>query len=139
MIPADRLMRTLARLQGWFYLISGLWPIFHLSSFLAVTGPKTDTWLVQTVGALLAVIGITLLLASRRTRIELDSQILAAGSALTLAAIDIIFVSRGVILPIYLADAIVELLLVLAWLACALARRTSAKNVPCESISSPHR
>jgi hypothetical protein len=43
-----------------FYLVSGLWPLVHLQSFLTVTGPKTDLWLVKTLGVLISVIGAVL-------------------------------------------------------------------------------
>lgn len=47
-------MRTLAFLQGTYYLLTGVWPFASMGTFLAVTGPKTDLWLVRTVGALVA-------------------------------------------------------------------------------------
>ena len=39
--PGDRLpgTRTLARLMGWFYLFTGVWPLLHRRSFERVTGP----------------------------------------------------------------------------------------------------
>lgn len=39
--------------QGLFYLTSGIWPLIDMPSFEAVTGRKTDKWLVKTVGLLL--------------------------------------------------------------------------------------
>jgi cytochrome b subunit of formate dehydrogenase len=54
--------------QGSYYVLTGLWPLLHRSSFLAVTGPKVDLWLVNTVGALLAVTGLVLLVAGWRDR-----------------------------------------------------------------------
>lgn len=102
-------------MQGAFYFLTGMWPLLHLPSFEAVTGPKTDDWLVQTVGALLATFGATLALAGFRHRITPEWRLLAAGFALVLALVDIVFVARDVISPIYLADAAVELPLALAW------------------------
>ncbi len=101
--------------QGAFYFLTGIWPLLHLASFEAVTGPKTDDWLVQTVGALLATFGACLALAGFRRRITPEWRLLAAGFALVLALVDIVFVIREVISPIYLADAAVELPLALAW------------------------
>lgn len=112
-----RLARLLALGQGTFYLLTGLWPIFHLPSFEAVTGPKTDDWLVRTVGILVAAIGAVLLLAWRRRRVEPEIGLLAAGSALGLAGIDLVYALAGVISPIYLADAVVELLIAGLWAA----------------------
>lgn len=50
--------------QGVYYLMTALWPFFSLRTFIAVTGPKTDVWLVKTVGSLLVVIGIALIVGS---------------------------------------------------------------------------
>ena len=115
MLPSTRWTTRLAFVQGAFYFITGIWPLIHLASFEAVTGPKTDDWLVQTVGALLATFGAVLALAGLRRRVTPEWRMLAAGFALVLATVDIVFVLRGDISPIYLADAAVELPLALLW------------------------
>lgn len=112
---SSRWSRRLALGQGLFYFLTGIWPLLHLSSFEALTGPKTDDWLVQTVGALLATFGATLALAGAKRRLTPEWRLLAAGFAGCLAAIDLVFVTRGTISPIYLADAAVEIPLALAW------------------------
>ena len=114
-------LRRLACGQGVFYLVTGLWPLLHVTSFLAVTGPKVDVWLAQTVGALLSVTGFALLLAAQRRRLSPEWLVLAAGQAAALALVDVVFVAQLRIRPIYLADAAAELVLVAAWLL--LARR----------------
>ena len=101
--------------QGLFYLLTGLWAIVHLPSFEAVTGPKTDDWLVKTVGVLVTVIGGVLLLAARRNRVTEETALLAAGSALGLAGIDLVYALSGMISTIYLLDAAAELGIVLLW------------------------
>lgn len=126
---SDLPARTIAFGQGVFYLLGGVWPLVHLRSFFAVTGPKTDAWLVQTVGALLAVIGVALLLVARRPRVDAEWKFLAAAAAFVLAAVDVIFVHRRVIPPIYLADAAAETLLVAAWLAVSAARRRASNRL----------
>jgi hypothetical protein len=112
---AGRALAVVAAVQGFYYLATGVWPLVHIESFLAVTGPKTDLWLVYTVGALVGVVGAVLLLAARSGRATPEVAALAVGSALALTAIDVIFVARGVIDPIYLADAAAEVLLVVGW------------------------
>jgi hypothetical protein len=107
---------SVATIQGLFYLATGVWPLLHIDSFMAVTGPKTDLWLVYTVGILVAAIGAVLLMSARSGRITPEVMSLAVLSAAGLTAIDVIFVVRQVILPIYLADAAVELLLIGWWL-----------------------
>jgi hypothetical protein len=109
----------LARTQGWFFVLNGIWPLVHLRSFLAVTGPKTDLWLVKTIGTLIAVAGVGLLAAARHTRLSGDWKLFAGLFSFGLAAIDIIYVSSHTISPIYLVDAGVEFIFVLGWLALA--------------------
>lgn len=48
-----RLLRLLIISQATYIFLTALWPLVHLESFMAVTGYKTDVWLVKTVGALL--------------------------------------------------------------------------------------
>lgn len=106
----------LARVQGAAYVITGIWPILHRRSFEAVTGPKTDYWLVRVVGALITIIGATLLLGSRRSRWLPEFTFLAVGSALSLAVVDIVGVIVRRISPVYLLDAAGELAIVAAWM-----------------------
>ena len=105
----------LAQVQGVAYLSTGIWPIIHRRSFEAVTGPKTDFWLVRCVGALVSVVGAVLLLASRRIRWLPEFTVLAVGFALSLAIVDIVGVAVRRISPVYLLDAVGELALVAAW------------------------
>jgi hypothetical protein len=37
--------KAVARLYGLFNVAGGLWPLVHLPSFEAVSGPGTDRWL----------------------------------------------------------------------------------------------
>lgn len=108
--------RWLALGQGVYFITTGVWPLLHIESFERVTGPKVDRWLVKTVGVLVTVIGGVLLLALRRREVTPEVVTLAAGSAGALAAIDVVYVARERIRPIYLADAAAELALVSAWL-----------------------
>jgi hypothetical protein len=87
-----------------------------------VTGPKNDLWLVRTVGMLVTVIGIVLLLAWWRRSVALETAVLATGSAAALAAIDVYYVARRLLSPIYLADALAETALI-AWWVISLTRK----------------
>lgn len=111
---------AVAAAQGAYFTATGVWPLVHMRSFLAVTGPKRDLWLVQTVGVLVAVIGGTLVRAAARGETTPAIQLLATGSATGLAAIDVVHVVRRRIQPIYLADALAEVALLAVW---AFARR----------------
>jgi hypothetical protein len=86
-----------------------------MPSFIAVTGPKNDIWLVNTVAALIIVIALALLFA-RPDHVYPKILILGLGSALALFLIDVIYVLNGTISRIYLADALVEFVLITGWL-----------------------
>jgi hypothetical protein len=110
--------------QGLYYLMTGVWPLVSIDTFQMVTGPKTDHlptgresdhWLVMTVGVLITAIGIALVVAAWRRRHPPETAVLAITSALGLIAIDVIYVARHVIAPIYLVDAVAEMLLIAVW------------------------
>jgi hypothetical protein len=113
----ERAARALALGQGLFYTATGVWPLLSRRSFESVTGPKTDWWLVQTVGLLVTAIGGTLTIAGAAGRAGSDLRRLAVASALGLAAIDIVHSTRGRISKVYLLDAAGELCLAAAWVA----------------------
>jgi hypothetical protein len=95
--------------QGIYFMATGIWPVLHMPSFEAVTGPKVDDWLVKMVGLLAFVIGATIYSAAKGERITRDILVLAIGSALAFTAIDVWYSLSGRISLVYLADAIVEL------------------------------
>lgn len=115
---------VLGVLQGLYYLATGLWPLLSIRTFQLVTGFKTDNlptgreadhWLVMTVGVLIAVIGLALLVAGARRRVTAEVVLLAVGSIAGLIGIDVAYTARGVIAPIYLADAAGEVVLLILW------------------------
>jgi len=110
---------TLAIVQGAFYVATGAWPILHMRSFEAVTGEKTDDWLVKTAGALIAVAGVAMAAAGMRRRVTPEIALMAAGSAAALAAVDVVYNRKRVISDVYLLDAVAEAALVGAWIGAA--------------------
>ena len=94
-----------------YYAVTGLWPIVSMRSFEAVTGPKTDRWLVKMVGALAMANAGALAFGLRRENVAAETIALGVMSAIAFAAIDITYVARRRIRPVYLADAAVEMLL----------------------------
>jgi hypothetical protein len=111
-------------IQGFYYLLTGLWPLVSIETFQAVSGPKTDHlptgneadhWLVNTVGLLITVDALVLLFAAWRGKLPVEIVLLAIAAPLALIAIDVVYVLREVIAPIYLADAVIELPFVIFW------------------------
>jgi hypothetical protein len=107
--------RGIALAQGMYFVATGVWPLVHMQSFEAVTGPKVDKWLVRTVGLLVGVIGGVLVSAAARNRVTPEVAALGVSSAVALGAIDTFYASRGRIEPIYLADAALEAVLAVGW------------------------
>ncbi|ACG72254.1 conserved hypothetical protein [Anaeromyxobacter sp. K] len=116
--------RPLALGQGAFYAATGAWPLVHMPSFVAVTGPKLEPWLVRTVGVLVGTIGATLLAAGARRRITPEVRLLALASAAGIAAVELWYAGRRRrIAPVYLLDGAGELALAAAWAAAGARRR----------------
>lgn len=108
--------RRMSLLQGVYYTITGLWPLVSMETFLAVTGPKTDLWLVRTVSMLITTIGLALLLAAKRNEVNASVTALAVGSAASLAWVDAYYALTGVIWPVYLLDTFPEVALIVGWI-----------------------
>jgi hypothetical protein len=75
----------MAGVQSAYYLPTAIAPFLSRRMFETLTGPKLDSWLVETVGALVGVVGAVLGLAARRGAAGVEIQLLGAGSALSLA------------------------------------------------------
>ena len=103
----------MSRAHGLFNVVTGLWPVVHMRSFEAVSGPKVDRWLVRTVGGLMAANGVAQLTA-RGEEQRLSAQ-LGLGMSAVLAAVDVRYGGTGRISRVYLLDAAVQLAWVAAW------------------------
>lgn len=117
--PSD-LKAYLSLAQALYYLATGLWPLINVGTFQKVTGPKTDLWLAKTVGLLVTAIGGVLGIAGLRRHFPPEVPLLATGSAAGLTGIDVIYVLRRRIPPIYLVDALAQLALIAGWVFLAM-------------------
>jgi hypothetical protein len=100
-----------------YFAVGGVWAVVGRRSFEAITGPKTDYWLVRTVGGLLAVVGAVIGVAGWRRRLTPELAWLAIGTSGVLTSIDLVYATRGRIRRVYLLDGVVNLGLVGAWVA----------------------
>jgi hypothetical protein len=99
-----------------YIFITAVWPLIDIESFMAVTGPKTDIWLVKTVGALLIPVALTM---AAHTMIDSDKRPLAtlAGcTAVAFISIDVYYALNDTISDVYLADAAIELIFLIGWM-----------------------
>jgi voltage-gated potassium channel Kch len=123
LIAASRPLAATSTTHGLYYLITGIWPLISIRTFQAVTGPKADLWLVKAAGLLIGVVGVVLTAAGLQRRMTPEIPVLAAGTAASLAGIDITYAGRGRISRIYLLDAAAQAALMVAWLIAYTKRR----------------
>jgi hypothetical protein len=114
-LKSTKILLLLLWVQGIYFTLTGIWPFIHLKSFLWITGPKNDIWLLKTVAGLITTIGLTFLVSAYRREFTAAVITLALGSAFCLMAIDIYYATNDVIWDVYLLDAIAEAILIIAW------------------------
>lgn len=97
-------------------LLTGIWPLVSIDTFMLVTGPKTDVWLVKTVGVLLIPIALTMIASLKSEGSRSPLFLLGTTTALAFMTIDIYYALHNVISDIYLADAAIQLILFACWI-----------------------
>ena len=115
-MPDEDRMSGLARAHALFNVGGGLWPLLSMGTFEAVTGPKTDRWLVRTVAGLMVANGLAQWRAGTSPDGLAGARRVGVGTAATLAAVDLVYAPRHRISRVYLLDAALECGWVLAWL-----------------------
>ncbi|MBT1702250.1 hypothetical protein [Chryseosolibacter indicus] len=113
------IFRTLLWIQGCYTLLTAIWPLVDIHSFMLATGYKTDIWLIKTVGALLIPVALTML---SFLFIDTDQRPVFILGSLTSAAfisIDFYYALNDVISDIYLGDGIIQIIFLITWLALA--------------------
>lgn len=103
---------ALARAHAAYLAAGGLAPLVSMRAFEAVTGPKTDDWLVKTVGLL--ALGFTVLLVREAGEPE-PRPLTGLAAALPFALASGWYGGTHRISRIYLADAAVELAFAALW------------------------
>jgi hypothetical protein len=135
-VDTDRALRSLVS-RTWlphslYFLIGGVWAVIGRRSFEAISGTKSDYWLVRTVGGMLAVVGAVIGLAGWRERLTPEIRFLAIGSSVVLTAIDIVYTSRRRISRVYLLDALANVTLIGSWVA---ALRHDYEEYPASAVA----
>jgi len=109
-------VRIVLWIQSIYYFLTALWAIIDINSFMWVTGPKTDVWLVKTVAVLLLAISLSLFAHLFTKSNKWPVIILCAGCCIFLAFIDFYYAGKHTISRVYFLDGIAEIILFLAWL-----------------------
>lgn len=115
-IKLPKLAFLLMTIQGIYYIMTGIWPLLHMESFLAVTGPKEDIWLVRTFGVLTMAAGIGFLVSGIHKIISWPILATAMSAALGLIIMDTYYVLADIIWPTYLLDAVAQGCMLLCWM-----------------------
>jgi len=91
--------------QGYYYMITGLWPVLHPASFELVTGARADYWLVVLVGVTAFAVGIGLVWSERQRNVVPRTWLLAIVASAAFLVIDLWYVADVVIPRLYVLDA----------------------------------
>lgn len=108
-----------ARAQGAFNAACGTWALLGLSSFERYFGPQRprqeQDWLVRTVSGLLVSCGWSQIRALPTAEGMAQARRLGLGTALTLFAIDLVYVPAGKVRRSHALDAAIEAGWLVAW------------------------
>jgi hypothetical protein len=124
-----KVYRCLLLVQSVYILITAVWPLIDIHSFMYVTGPKQDVWLVKTVGALLIPVGISLGVHLIIRSNFLPAFLLGSLTALAFSLIDFYYALRGTISPVYLLDGALEVLFLFSWIYVYSTLKFKDRNV----------
>jgi hypothetical protein len=112
----DRFISVLLLVQGIYFIITGIWPVIDINSFMLITCPKTDLWLVKAIGVIFFCEGICFLLSGVTHEGGLPVLVLSVTNSIGLIFIDCYYVFTGTLCSVYLGDAAVELTLLICWI-----------------------
>lgn len=103
-------------LQGFYFLLTVVWPLIDIESFMKVTGPKVDTWLVVTVSWLLLPYTLIALTAAfnwvKINKLLIFVMILVS---LALAGVEFYYYLMGRIRWVYAAGGVLQLIFAGWW------------------------
>ncbi len=107
--------RSLLIVQSIYTFITGVWPLIHIESFIAATGPKEDIWLVKTVGAMLIPVSFALIAFLWIKASRIPAILLGGLTAVVFAVIDFHYALADVISNVYMLDGILQLFFIVRW------------------------
>jgi hypothetical protein len=122
-----RFIKNVLLIQAAYIFITAVWPIVHIESFILVTGPKTDIWLVKTVGALLIPVALCLFTYSFLNIDKRPAFVLGAGTSVAFITIDFYYALNDVIADIYLLDGIIEIAFLIFWIYAVTANKLQTR------------
>ena len=115
-IRNNTLVRIILWFQGIYTILTAIWALVHIKSFMWISGWKTDVWLVKTVSVLLICISIPWLMAACKKKYSAEVITLSVTCAIGLAAIEFYYSVTHVISPVYAMDGALQLVFLIAWI-----------------------
>ena len=119
----DKFFRMLVWTHATYILLTAIWPLIDIESFMEVTGPKRDAWLVKTVGALLIPVAASLYTYLILETDPMPAIVLGLLTALAFVTIDFYYALNDVIPDIYLADGAAQVIFSIAWIYVGFSKK----------------
>jgi len=123
-------MLKVALAAGLYYVAIGLWPLLSMQSFSAATKLSHHLDLVQAVAIAWASLGLALLVFSRSLKIVPYLAVVSTFAGSMLALAEIILVTAGLLSPLFLVQAMSEMLIGFTWMRTLLPRETMTRIQP---------
>jgi len=104
--------QAIQTIQGLYYVIGGLWVALLIQMFQSETSPHYDLsrlWAVRVIGLFVAVFGAALIASGRKKDGPFVGGGIAMCVALILSVLNTVCLTTGVLPPLFLIDAGVEL------------------------------
>lgn len=110
----DRWRRVAMIVQGTYYILTGLWPLAHFSSFSRAVALQVNPFQAQAFGAVLVIIGAHLLEAGRREPPGASATLLGIAVAGAIAVIDLVWLPRLAVPSALWGDLLAEVAIAIA-------------------------
>ena len=111
-----KIYRGLLWVQAIYTFLTAAWGLIDIDSFMEVTGPKTDVWLVKTVSVLLLPVVVCFFSALFVKMPFLPVFLIAVITTVGLASIDFYYTARDVIRWVYAIDGLLQCIFLLLWI-----------------------
>lgn len=115
-------------LHGIYLMITALWALLFLNSFVKITGIKTDIWLVKTIAILLLPYSLLFMWKSTHTPKLPVVNVVAVMLCMGLTTINAYYYAEGVLGTFYMIDAWIEIFLSVWWL-CDIYRKPKRRII----------
>ena len=116
--PPSRPGMPVLLIQGWYYLIFGLWVAVGLATIQSHTFPEpgfSQFWMLRVIGVAVAIVGVFLIRASRRKSARSIFTALVIATPTLLAAGEIVAMLNSKLPPTFMIDSVMELGFLVWW------------------------